>query len=120
MLLNDFYYIENKKQQGDTFIFEVKLHIEHPVFKGHFPGKPVVPGVCLIQMVKELVQVSQNLNFEIFSSSNSKFLAVINPLKQDFFSVVLRNKCENEKIIIKAEIKNQKKIFSKINLSVNK
>jgi len=39
--------IENGYKLTVSFIWD------HDVFKGHFPSKPVVPGVLLMQMVKE-------------------------------------------------------------------
>jgi 3-hydroxyacyl-[acyl-carrier-protein] dehydratase len=57
------------------------LNEQHPIFKGHFPGNPVVPGVCQIQMVKELVEKVVNHPLHLTASDNIKFLAMINPLQ---------------------------------------
>jgi 3-hydroxyacyl-[acyl-carrier-protein] dehydratase len=58
----------------------VSLNASHPIYQGHFPGNPVVPGVCQVQMVKELVEKAVNHSLTLFESDNIKFLSMINPL----------------------------------------
>ena len=58
----------------------VLLDASHPVYRGHFPGNPVVPGVCQVQMVKELVEKAVGHSLTLFESDNIKFLSMINPL----------------------------------------
>ena len=57
----------------------VSLNADHPIYQGHFPGNPVVPGVCQVQMVKELVEKAVNHSLTLFESDNIKFLLMINP-----------------------------------------
>jgi 3-hydroxyacyl-[acyl-carrier-protein] dehydratase len=57
----------------------VSLFIKHPVYGGHFPGNPVVPGVCQVQMVKELVEKAVDCQLVLCESDNIKFLSMINP-----------------------------------------
>jgi len=52
----------------------------HPIYKGHFPGNPVVPGVCQIQMVKELIEKAVDHPLTLSRSDNIKFLSMINPI----------------------------------------
>jgi 3-hydroxyacyl-[acyl-carrier-protein] dehydratase len=57
-----------------------RLNAGHPIFEGHFPGNPVVPGVCQVQMVKELVEKELKNPVRLYESDNIKFLSMINPL----------------------------------------
>ena len=81
MILENFYTIENKIVDKDkiNYSFEIKINNKHDIFKGHFPGNPVMPGVCMMQIIKEITQsiVGQKLFME--KCSNVKFLALINP-----------------------------------------
>lgn len=81
MILEKLYTIENKSVDIDqvNYIFEIKVNNKHDIFKGHFPGNPVMPGVCMMQIIKEITQsiVGQKLFME--RCSNVKFLALINP-----------------------------------------
>jgi 3-hydroxyacyl-[acyl-carrier-protein] dehydratase len=41
--------------QADAGGATVRLLPESPVYRGHFPGYPITPGVCLVQMALELI-----------------------------------------------------------------
>ena len=34
----------------------LRLFPESPVYRGHFPGYPITPGVCLVQMALEAIE----------------------------------------------------------------
>jgi 3-hydroxyacyl-[acyl-carrier-protein] dehydratase len=53
----------------------------HHIFSGHFPGQPVLPGVCMIQMVKEILSHHLNMTLFLTEASNIKFLAILDPGK---------------------------------------
>lgn len=81
-LLYDF-YTETSSTYSDSnrenFSCEIVLNPEHPVYKGHFEQVPVAPGVCLTQVIKELVSEKTKLNLVLSHGDNIKFLAMINP-----------------------------------------
>jgi len=61
------------------FNFTIMLNPDHPIYMGHFPGNPVVPGVCQVQMIKELTSVILKKDLVIYKSDNIKFLSMIIP-----------------------------------------
>ncbi len=56
MLIKDYYEILSIAQGETATLFEVRLNPNCAVYAGHFPGTPVSPGVCNIQMVKECAE----------------------------------------------------------------
>ncbi len=44
-------------------------------FQGHFPGRPVVPGVCLVQSALVMLEKSQGVPVRLQEISNAKFYA---------------------------------------------
>ncbi len=80
MLLKDFYTI-NSIEKSDDSNYEVTIFINknHEVFNGHFPGNPIMPGVCMMQIIKELTEEITSSSLLLQSLSNVKFMALINP-----------------------------------------
>ena len=79
MLIDDFFSIVRKETDPHTVNATISLRKNHPIFTGHFPGMPVVPGVCMIQIVREVMEAVKNVKLRLVSAENIKFLSVINP-----------------------------------------
>ncbi len=81
MLLKNFYTIEKKTTDEDkvNYTFKIKVNSKHDIFNGHFPGNPVMPGVCMMQIIKEITQSISGQKLFMEKCSNVKFLALINP-----------------------------------------
>jgi 3-hydroxyacyl-[acyl-carrier-protein] dehydratase len=80
MLLKDFYkVISLKKNDDQNFTVIILVNEKHDVFKGHFPGNPIMPGVCMMQIIKELTEEITGNSLMMQSVSNVKFMALINP-----------------------------------------
>lgn len=86
-ILTDFYTVIKQEQTADTVIFMLRLNPAHPVYQGHFPGMPVVPGVCMLQMVKECVSAFTGSRVRYETVTACKFLAVVNPEGEDLFVI---------------------------------
>ena len=78
-LLNDFFKIMDVSKADQKFTIGVELNPAHEIFQGHFPGNPVVPGVCMVQMLKEILKHIFNKEFTMKEASQLKFLALLNP-----------------------------------------
>lgn len=81
MLKNDFFYIRSITTDNNTINAVLELNPAHRIFEGHFPGQPVVPGVCMVQMIKEILETVTGNYLQLTSADHIKFLAFINPLE---------------------------------------
>lgn len=89
-ILTDFYTLQShNKTENGSFIANILLNKEHSIFKGHFPGNPVTPGVCMMQIVKELAEEFTSKKLFLKSASNVKFMAIINPFETPELSLQL-------------------------------
>ena len=83
MLEGHFYTVRNPLMENDSIQAVLELNPGHDIFKGHFPGQPVVPGVCMMQIVKELLQKSTGKSLRLQHGLDLKFLSVIDPEKNN-------------------------------------
>ena len=79
MLIEGLYTVEDFQKDGQEVSAKIQLNKEHDIFKGHFPGNPVMPGVCMLQIIKELTERATKKQLFLSVSSNIKFMAIINP-----------------------------------------
>jgi 3-hydroxyacyl-[acyl-carrier-protein] dehydratase len=79
ILLDDFYKLTEKNASPGVVKAKISINKAHRIFDGHFPGLPIVPGVCMLQMVREIMEVHIGHDLKITASDNMKFLSVINP-----------------------------------------
>ena len=99
MRLNgDFFRIESRLEglpQGQSG-FNVILNPDHLVYKAHFPGQPVTPGVCILQMIQELLSEQMGMPLFIKKIKNVKFTRMISPLTDGRISVLFSSVCEED------------------------
>ena len=79
MLLNDFFTIRDTESSPTEIWAELIINAEHKIFEGHFPNQPVVPGVCMMQMIKEILELVLGKETNLLHAAEMKFLAIINP-----------------------------------------
>jgi len=100
--LNDLYVIKDIRQElaGNKFSVQIELNSGHPVFRGHFPGNPVLPGVCTVQIIKELLANLLKRNLNLKKAGTIKYLSFINPEKNRLVSFDLQVKAVEEGTLI--------------------
>ena len=91
MKLNgDLFRIESRIEglpQGQSG-FNIILNPDHLIYKAHFPGQPVTPGVCILQMLQELLSHQEDKQLFIKNIKNAKFISVMSPVTDSRVSVV--------------------------------
>ena len=80
MLIADFYTIETLVEREDGCEAVLLLNASHPIYKGHFKGHPVLPGVCSLQLIKEVAESRLSAKLSYAQVSTCKFLAMVNPV----------------------------------------
>ena len=87
MLQGDFFSISNIEITGFDVKATLVINVGHAIFGGHFPGHPVVPGVCMMEMVKELLEQQTDKDLWMRNAGNVKFLQLITPDVQPVVSI---------------------------------
>lgn len=78
-LLNGLYSLDDLTVLDASATANITINKDHIVFKGHFPDNPVMPGVCMMQIIKEITEKIVDKKLFMQSASNIKFMAIINP-----------------------------------------
>lgn len=103
MLQGDFFTIGNIETTGFDVKATLVINASHKIFVGHFSGHPVVPGVCMMQMVKEIMEQVTRKKTNLVKSQEMKFLAIIDPLQNNNISATLKYAIDdNQNMIVSA------------------
>lgn len=92
-----FFTLESGEKNGNSATYRCRLHPEAPVFKAHFPGFPVLPGVLTLKMVVDAINASQFFSTQtltVQSIGNAKYLAVVNPQETQEVEISVALKAE--------------------------
>ena len=122
-LLGDFFMLDNLVQGTDELHAVLKTVPGHFVYRAHFPGCPITPGVFLVQVVVELAAVAWHRSLMIKTVKNVKYLSQLDP---NLFPVVevavSRMECNRETLgetKLTAHISKGDSVFAKIELMVS-
>lgn len=107
MLLDNFFKIYSLEATENKAIAKIEFNPKHKIYDGHFPGMPVVPGVCMMQMLKEIIEKIVLREIKLLKGDQIKFLAVIEPLKTNEFEFEINYGIkENDELNVTAELIN--------------
>ena len=76
---NDLFSIDEITHDDGAIRATLNIDAENAIFRGHFPGQPVVPGACMLQIVKEILEVGLKQSLRLKKADQLKFLTMIDP-----------------------------------------
>lgn len=117
MKLNrNLYNIIDKETDGEVTTYTITLIPSCIIYAAHFPEMPITPGVCQIQMIKELLEDCLNLSLMIVGVKNAKFVSVLTP-ESNFIKVSLSKiKQEDNQYKVQALIADDNTTYAKLSL----
>jgi len=96
------------------YISEIIIDEKHDVFKGHFPNKPILPGVLMIAIIGSVLEKVTNGKRMMVEGENIKYLSVVDPTVDSRLTVDLSVKInENSYYEVKSSLLNGEKTFMK-------
>ena len=121
MLKDNFFTIQSFDDAENRRTYRIALNGSHPIFQAHFAGNPMMPGACIVQVIKELASHFFDRAFFVCAIKNMKFLHAINPLESPEVSVQLTyTQQENEQISVTSVLYNGDTVFTKSALLLQK
>ncbi len=80
MRLQDlFHFPEGMPSRCDRAEVSVAVNDGHDIFKGHFPERPILPGVCMVHLMQRILQSMHGGPLVMDSARSIKFLAPVDP-----------------------------------------
>lgn len=80
LLENRYYKITDRQGEGLNAVFRIALLPDCEVYRGHFPGNPVCPGVCNIETIKECAMLLTGRKLFIRHIRQCRLTAVATPV----------------------------------------
>jgi 3-hydroxyacyl-[acyl-carrier-protein] dehydratase len=116
-LKNNLYKILSRETIAEKESFIIVLNPSCLIYAAHFPNMPITPGVCIIQMVEELLGELTKSSQQLIKIKNAKFLSVLKPEEQKvmvtFSSLREENGIFSSKAIISDSNNN---VYAKVSL----
>ncbi len=81
MLLKDKFFtvLHEERITANDAVFLCELKADCDVYRGHFPDKPVSPGVCNIEMIRECAEMLIGQDLLIDTIKQCRLTAVASP-----------------------------------------
>jgi 3-hydroxyacyl-[acyl-carrier-protein] dehydratase len=76
---NDLFNIDKITHEDGTISATLGINPDSEILKGHFPGHPVVPGACMLQIVKEVLEDALKQSLRLKKADQLKFMLMIDP-----------------------------------------
>lgn len=116
VLQDNLFSIMSQAQEDGQPAFQVQIHKEWPIYKAHFPGHPITPGVCIVQMIQELLQVHLGRGVSLCKAKNVKYLSIISPdevneLSVSFSKIEVQ---EDGNLKVQAQVTSGETVFTKL------
>ncbi|WP_288208111.1 beta-hydroxyacyl-ACP dehydratase [uncultured Parabacteroides sp.] len=80
LLVNKYYKIIDIYGEGSNVVYRIVFLPDCDVYRGHFPGNPVCPGVCNIQTIKECTMMLTGKKLTISTIKQCRLTAVASPM----------------------------------------
>lgn len=81
-LNNTYYHIQSQNLQGGKGLFSITIDPTCDIFLGHFPGNPICPGVCGIEIIRECATLLVGKPLRIASVKSCRFTEVLYPQEE--------------------------------------
>lgn len=111
LLENKYYKLIDKHTEEGNAVFRLALVPTCDVYRGHFPGHPVCPGVCGIELIKECTMMLTGQQLRINTINKCRFTAVASPAQCPELTVTLVIAPKDNGYTVEARIVDSEKLY---------
>jgi 3-hydroxyacyl-[acyl-carrier-protein] dehydratase len=116
MILHHKLYHTISMQDTETgqHLATILLHRNSEIFNAHFPGLPILPGACLVQISKECIEENLQQKISITHFKNLKFLKTINPDEFPEITICFSYQKKEERDVASITFSKDESLFCKL------
>jgi 3-hydroxyacyl-[acyl-carrier-protein] dehydratase len=121
-ILESLFSVKKLELNDGEILAVVVLNEDCEIFKAHFPSDPITPGVCQLNLLKDLLyQAYPQKTFTLQTASQIKFVEALRPAKSREIQVQIQTTFTDESMSISSSIFDDKQIFlkAKINYAIS-
>ncbi|MDB5122903.1 MAG: FabA-like domain protein [Mucilaginibacter sp.] len=100
----DIFTITKIEHQNTSVRARLDINKDSEIFRGHFPGQPVVPGACMLQIVKDVLETALNIQLQLKKAGHLKFVSMIDPRVAREVQMEIDYKLSEEEIAVIASL----------------
>lgn len=116
-LMGNIYRILDSASSAETYEYALELDPEHFIYKAHFPGNPITPGVCIMKMGVELASDAIGRKLRLSGARNVKFLQTIVPREGQVLHVSIRKvEIQGDVCLFQASVQEDDTVYARMSL----
>lgn len=116
--LDDLLITQSITETENGFTAVLRCNPDHLIYQAHFPGNPITPGACLLQIAGELMQRKTGRTLYMKSSKNVKYLNVLVPAEDKEVRFVFSNLAEiDTECKAQVVIADEAQVYTKMSLT---
>ncbi len=77
--MTNYYHIENQHITDQEAQFTLRLDPSCEVYKGHFPTRPIAPGACSLEMIRQCASIAIGQTIRFMNIKQCKYLLPLEP-----------------------------------------
>lgn len=114
-LINELYEIIGKNSGDGPLTYKVRFRPDCLIYQSHFPGNPITPGVCLIQISSEILESEYHHTYDLSLVKNIKFKKIVKP--DETLSFVFTDMTDDQDLFkVNVSVENEEAQFAKMSL----
>lgn len=103
-IINEVFKIESLQHSEGEIQAHLSVDEDSSILVGHFPGQPVVPGACMVQLVKNVLEDVLGTPILLKKAGNIKFIQMIIPGNNIHSNLSISYKIMADDMIMNAQI----------------
>lgn len=116
--LDDFFIIDAVEAVAGGYACRVRLDGGHVIYRAHFPGDPITPGACLVDMACKVFARCLGRPMALRRVDTVKFLHVARPAEVGDLTISYTCiKSVEEDCSVRILIADEKRVYAKMSLS---